>query len=334
MNKKEIVKEAIAHQEVLPIPYHLTFDLPLEDKLMEHFHTNNLLRGLGDYIFYTPVIPTIPEDTVNGVYTDIFGVRWEGVGDTRGQAKGHPLKEASLKDYSFPKPCPPETLERIRKEIEPYDDLYTLVKLGDLFERAYFLRGMPELLRDMYRNPTFVDELFQGITEYNLDVIDRLASLKIDGLWLSDDYGSQRGLLMSPSHWKRFIRPHLQTIIQRVHEKGFHFILHSDGAIADLIPEIIELEADVIHPLQSECMDTIKIKKKYGDKFTIFGGIGSQSILLRGTPDKIGRHIRSICKKLGRGGGFILSPGIQIMSDVPFENVLEFIDAAINQGYE
>lgn len=339
-SKKDIVKEAIAHHEVFPVPYHLSLDPPLANKLMKYFHTNDLLRSLGDYIFYTTVVPTgggcgsPPKGIVNGAYTDIFGVRWEGVGDTRGHAKKHPLKKPSLKGYSFPEPCPPETLERIKKEIELYNDLYILVKLGDLFERSSFLRGMPELLVDMYRNPAFVDELFQGITEYNLGVIDRLASLDIDGLWLSDDYGSQTSILMSPRHWRRFIKPHLQAIIQRVHEKGFHFILHSDGAIADLIPEIIEIGADVIHPIQSECMDVIDIKRRYGDKFTIFGGIGSQSTLLTETPDKIGRHVRSICKKLRKGGGFILCPGIQIMHDVPFENVLAFIDAAMNQEHK
>jgi len=331
MTRKDLVKEVIAHHEVFPVPYHLDFDPRFKTKLNDHFHSDNLLRSFGDYIFYTAAVLTIPEGVVDGSYTDIFGVTWEGVGYTRGQVKERPLEEPSLKGYRFPRPCPPETLERIRREMEPYSDLYILVKLGDLFERAHFLRGLPELLVDMYRNPEFVDELFRGITEYNLGVIDGLSSLDIDGLWLSDDYGSQTGLLMSPRHWRRFIKPHLEKIIQRVHEKGFHFILHSDGAIADLIPEIIEMGVDVIHPLQSECVNVMDIKRRYGEKFTIFGGIGSQSTLQKRTPDQIGSYVRNMCKKLGKGGGFILSPGIQIMHDVPFKKVLAFIDAAMNQ---
>lgn len=225
------------------------------------------------------------------------------MGNTRGQAKKHPLKNPSLKDYIFPEPCPHETLERIRRGIETYSDLYVLVKLGDLFERAHFLRGMPELFVDMYRNPSFVDELFHEITEYNLSVVDKLASLNIDGLWLSDDYGSQTGLPISPSHWRRFIKPYLQAIIQRVHEKGFHFFLHSGGAIADLIPEIIGMGTDVIHPLQSECVDVAGIKRRYCDKFTIFGGSGAQSTVYLKTPETIERYTREICNLLGKGGG-------------------------------
>jgi uroporphyrinogen decarboxylase len=330
-SKKDSVKEAIAHREVFPVPYFFSFHPLLANRLRKHFCTDDLLRCLGDYIFFTAVVPTIPVGLVKGSYTDIFGVGWEGVGDTRGQVKEHPLKKPSLEGYSFPEPCPPKTLQRIREEIEPFRDLYVLVKIGDLFERAHFMRGMPELLVDMYRNPAFVDDLFRGITEYNLGVIDRLASLDIDGLWLSDDYGSQTGLLMSPRLWRRFIKPHLQEIIQRIHREGFHFFLHSDGAIGELIPEMIEVGVDVIHPLQSECMDVMEIKRRYGDKFTIWGGIGSQSTLYTETPEGIRKHVRSLCKRLGRGGGFILCPGIQIMHNVPFENVLAFIDAAMNQ---
>jgi len=222
-------------------------------------------------------------------------------------------------------------LERIGREIEPYWDLCVVVKLGDLFERAHFLRGMPQLLVDMYRNSVFIDELLQGITEYNLGVIDRLAALNVDALWLSDDYGSQKGLLMSPSQWRRFIKPRLQAIVQMVHEKGFSFILHSDGAITDIIPEIIEIGVDVLHPVQSECIDVLEVKKRYGARFTIFGGVGSQRTILAETPDKIKRHVRKVCKKLGKGGGFILCPGIQISRVVPFENVLAFIDAVLKQ---
>lgn len=332
MSKKDVVKEAIAHREVFPVPYYIFLSPSLANRLMEHFYTNDLPRSLGAYVFYTTVVPVIPNRVVNGSYTDIFGIRWDGVGETRGHPKKHPLEKPSLEGYSFPEPCPSETLQRIEKEIEPYNDLYIVVKLGDLFERAHFLRGMPELMVDMYRNPSFVEELFHGITEYNLGVIDRLASLKIDGLWLSDDYGSQKSLLLSRHHWRRFIKPHLQAIIQGVHGKGFHFILHSDGAIADLVPEIIEIGVDVIHPLQSECMDVASVKRRYGDEFTIFGGIGSQSMLLRETPEKIARRVRSICKKLGKGGGFILCPGLQITNDVTLENALAFIDAARRQN--
>ncbi len=334
INKKEAVKEAIAHRDVFPVPYFLTFDAYLEDKLRKHFHTDDLRRTLGDYIFYTPVVPIIPEGLVDGSYTDIFGVRWVGVGNTRGQAKDHPLKKPSMRGYRFPEPCPPKTVKRIERQIELHKDVYILVKLGDLFERAHFMRGMPQLLVDFYRNPNFVDELFRGITEYNLGVIERLSSLKIDGLWLSDDYGAQNGLLMSPRHWRRFIKPHLRAIIQKVHEVGFDFFLHSDGDITDLIPEIVELGVDVIQPLQSECIDIMEIKKRYGDAITIFSGTGAQGALLTKTPEEIGRNVRSLCRSLGKGGGFILCPGIQIMHNTPFENVLAFIDVAMHQEDE
>jgi uroporphyrinogen decarboxylase len=94
---------------------------------------------------------------------------------------------------------------------------------------------------------------------------------------------------------------------------------------------MIETGVDMIHPLQSECMDVLDIKRRYGEKFTVFGGIGSQTTLFAMTPDEIRRYVRDLCRELGKGGGFILTPGIQIMHDVPFENTLAFIDATINQ---
>jgi hypothetical protein len=96
MTKREIVKETLEHRETVPIPYYLNFTPNLEQKLKIHFQTNNLNKFLGNHVYWTSVVKNIPENIVDGKYTDIFGVGWENVGSTRGIPTHHPLTEPNL----------------------------------------------------------------------------------------------------------------------------------------------------------------------------------------------------------------------------------------------
>jgi len=93
-NKKDIVKEAIAHREVFPVPYCAFFEPSVANKLMKHFGTEDLTRSPGEHIFYTATVPALPQDLANDVYTDVFGVGWEGVG----------RREVSLRDIRLRNP--------------------------------------------------------------------------------------------------------------------------------------------------------------------------------------------------------------------------------------
>ncbi|MCW4033651.1 MAG: hypothetical protein NWF08_09715 [Candidatus Bathyarchaeota archaeon] len=330
MTKRDFVISALKHRESTPIPYYLNYTSKIEEKLKQHYQTEDVDRFLRNYIYWTSVVKNIPENVVKGKYIDIFGVVWENVGTTRGMPMVHPLIEASLEGYKFPEPLPQKRLDELRKELGKKQDLFKLVKIGDFYERANFLRGMKNLIVDMYKHPRFVNNLLDEILEYDLSVVDRLQHLEVDGLWLSDDYGHQNGLLISPKLWRRFIKPRLKTLVDRVKNLGFYAFLHSDGDIKEIIPDLIEVEFDAIHPVQPEIMDLERLKTKVGDELSFFGCFSTQELLPHESPETIRYIVQKTIKKMGRGGGFIIAPGIGLLDDVPIENAVAFIDEVMN----
>lgn len=302
----------------------------MERRVKEYYRTEDLKDVLGNYVIWLQVVPVIPDGLIGNSYTDCFGVRWANVGATRGYVVEHPLAEPSLEGYEFPEPCSTKRAYELKQSLESNRDLFRIVKIGDLYERANFLRGMDKLMVDMYLRPDFVDDLFEKLLDFNISVVDRLDGLNIDALSLSDDYGHERGLLISPKLWRRLIKPRLIILVNQIKEKGFYAFLHSDGDISAIIPDLIEIGFDAIHPVQPEAMNLLFLKQEYGSSLTFFGGFSTQRTLPFSTPREISRCVARTIETMGKGGGFIISPGICMMEDVPLENAVAFIEAVTN----
>ena len=147
-----------------------------------------------------------------------------------------------------------------------------------------------------------------------------------DGVALSDDYGTQRGMLMSPAHWRRFIKPRLAEIYGLARRHGRTVFHHSCGNIVPIIGDLIDVGLDVLHPIQPEAMDVAQLKRQFGTHLTLCGGVRTQDLLPRGTPRQIRDEVRRLKTVMADGGGYILEPGITLQSDVPIENLLALIE--------
>ena len=207
-------------------------------------------------------------------------------------------------------------------------DVFVAGSSGDLWERCYFLMDFEKLIVSLYREPSFVGKLLDKLTDFNIATIDELSRFPIDAVIVSDDYGHQGGLFMSPKHWRKFIKPRLKRIFGFAKSKGLFTMLHSDGNILEIIPDLIEIGLDVLHPIQPEAMDVYHIKNKFGKDLCLWGGIGTQRLLNMGTPRSIQREVRKANKTLGKGGGYILAPSINLQRDCPLENILTLIQLA------
>jgi len=335
--KRDLVFSAIAHETTGRIPYFISFQPNISMRLAEYFHVgriDEIVDNSIEWIGNTLSNSRMEELGIlkDGKYMDEWGVHWTGVGETRGQVKSPPLKEPTLDGYSFPSPLPAGVVSQMKKQAATGSRKYRCAKLGALWEQATFLRGMEELLIDLLMNPGFVHDLLDGIVGVlmaNLEVYHRVLSL--DCIWLSDDYGTQKNLLMSPSLWREFIGPRVQKVCDAVHERNYNFALHSDGAIGAVIPDIVGIGVDLLNPLQSECVDVNRVKREHGGRLTIWGGYGSQRTLAFGTPGEVRREVNEVCDTLGSGGGLILTPGLAIQNDVPVENAAAFIETAVER---
>jgi len=246
------------------------------------------------------------------------------------------LSQPSLKGCKFPDLTGDEHFEGMDDWLHTHADRFRIVQLGMLFfERTWFMRGMENILMDLHLHPGFVDELLEGLESVCLDVIDRL--LKdygngIDAIGLSEDYGTQKGLLISPEHWRRFIKPHLARICERIRGGGKLVYLHTCGHVVPIIPDLIEVGVNILQPIQPEAMNVFELKRNFGRDVCLMGGISTQHTLHSGSVQDVRKAVRDCLTHLADGGGYVMAPAKPILPGVPLENAVALIDAFVNQA--
>jgi uroporphyrinogen decarboxylase len=348
MNKRERVRAAIEHRQPDKVPWLIHLSTPARAMLADYYGDQTLSDASAFDTWMdnhmTIVVPwhagfhELKEEVSQGLWRDGFGVVW----DTRGLYGegewGRPincqLPEPTLKGYTFPEPPGPEHFLHYPDFIRQNQDLFLIAVGGHLFEPAWALRGMENLLVDMIQQPGFVDELMDHLMDYYLAVIDRLLEFDVDAIHFGDDWGSERGLLMGPKYWRKFIKPRMARMWKRVKEAGKFVFLHSDGDVSAIFEDLIEIGLDVYNPLQPEIFDMSEIKRKYGDRLCFWGGIGLRGgTLLVEDASQVRQTVQRTIKELGKDGGYILAQAHPdgILGDVPVANIAALIETVKGQ---
>ena len=328
---KQLIRSAIEHRETERVPYNFMFSPPAEKRLKEHYGVEDLITALEMpmFLFGPNDKPLYADPAIYGeTITDQFGVVWSTSTIDRGSPIGPPLKEADLSHYFFPSPDDPKRFAALGEDVVKRKDRFLVTVIGDLWERAGFMRGLGDLCMDVLENPKFVEELLEGIKQYVIRTLERLVRHKPDGVFLSDDYGTQTGLIIGPQHWRRLVKPHLREIYHAAKRRNLVVMHHSCGHVTEIVPDLIEIGLDILHPIQPETMDIFSLKREFGADLTFCGGIGTQHLLPKGTPSEIRDAVRRTLDVMARGGGYILEPGITLQDDVPVENMAAMIEAA------
>ena len=243
-----------------------------------------------------------------------------------------PLKDAWFGSFKFPDPDIIPVYDFINENNKKYPDRFHMVSIGfSLFERAWSLVGMENLMIYLLTEPGFIKELLDRITEYNIRVIENAAAIGVDCVHLCDDWGSQNGLMISREMWNEFFKPRFNKICQVAKNKGLLVSLHSCGKVDELFPDMIEAGVDVFDPFQPEVMDIFVLREQFRNKLAFWGGLSVQKILPYGTPDDVRAESKKIVTELAPGGGYIFSPSHSLTGDIPIENILAFLEIAQNQ---
>ena len=243
------------------------------------------------------------------------------------------LEEASLAGYAFPDPdayFSAEWEEAASKAIADDPERFWVGGIGfGLFERTWTLRGFSDVLMDAAGSPEFYDELVQAVAEHQLQLIKHLLELPLDGIMFSDDWGYQKGVLLGPDRWRRFIKPHIAKMYERVHSSGKYTLSHCCGSVVSILPDIIEIGLDVLESVQPEAvgMNPYALKETYGPRITFWGALGSQSTVPFGTPEQIKDEVGRLCREMGRGGGYILAPSKSLQPETPTLNAAAVVES-------
>lgn len=327
---RERVWSAIRHRAPDRVPYHFTYTLPARRKLEAYFGTTDLDAILGNHLaIYSVRREAGLQEVRPGFWRDEFGVVWNRTIDQDiGVVDDYLLKSRSLEPISFPDPHHHRRYDRLPSFIAANQDRFRVVSVGySLFERAWSLRGMAELLVDMLEAPAWVDELLDAITAFQLSTIEHIVQYDIDAVLLGDDWGHQRGLLMGPKLWRRFIKPRVARMYGAVKAAGKAVFIHSCGKVQELLPELVELGVDVFNPFQPEVMDLGETKRRFGHQLAFHGGLSVQSVLPFATPQEVRAEARRLMNEIGQGGGYIIGPSHDMPGDIPLANMVAFIES-------
>jgi uroporphyrinogen decarboxylase len=356
MDARQRVALALDHKEPdrVPIDYWATstvtdrlldhLGLSIQEELLQHFDVD--FR----YIDGPKYVGPEPDVHADGSIEDHWGVprvRVEvgsgGQESVYREVLHFPLKHAQsveeVRDYpKWPSPdwfdyaCVADQVAEARRTGK------VVVFMGDRMNRcaqlkpAMYLRGVDQILLDVALSPDVAEYIFRRITAFYLEYARRTLEAVgggIDVLMMGDDFGTQKGLFMSPEMWRQFLRPGFKAFIDLGRQYGCKVAHHSCGSIKPIISDLIECGLDILNPIQPDVddMDRRELKRCFGNRLSFHGSISIQRTLPFGTPDDVRNEVQERMETLAPGGGFIFCTAHNIQADTSVENILALLDA-------
>jgi uroporphyrinogen decarboxylase len=328
MTSRELAFEALAHRAPPRLPWTLYVAAPLAGKLCALWGPrerwpvprDDLIRILWDVEV---------EKLSPALFRDRFGCDW--IREQGGYVfTNPPLKEPDARKVPRIQLLPDEDVARVLEARKRRPDAFIFYQFTSCFgERLWNLRGMDQTMMDYLSEKAFVHEALDLLLEMHFEALETLAGLPVDGITFGDDFGSQRGLMISRGVYLEFYKPRYARLYERVRRAGKVVGHHSCGDNTGLMGDFVDLGLQVFHPLQPEAMDIRRIKREFGRDLTFRGGIGTQGRLVFGTPDEARAEVRDAVKVLAEGGGYFLETAKPLPEETPVENAVAIIEEMV-----
>lgn len=359
MKPRERVEMALHHEEPDRCPLQISFtpefadrlrqDMELQGRAVHNPHgggnTYELERALGEDMLLTSVGWANSYYMDDKPYVDEWSVGWKiqpyetpfGTGHYT-EIASHPLADDdAIAGYQPPDPNRPELYADAEQVIRDFKDEYWIVgvTVTTIFETAWALRGLEQMLIDMAMDPDLADHLLDIPYQYHLTAAKKLVQMGVDLVWTGDDVGSQNEMLISPKMWRKYLKWRMADFIRELKtiNPEVKVAYHSDGDVSRIIPELVEIGLDILNPIQPASMDPAEIKKRYGDKLCFWGTIDEQRTLPFGSPEEVRGEVIERLESVGKGGGLILAPTHHVQLDTPLENFWAMVDTIQGTPY-
>ncbi len=331
MNNRERVLRSIQFLDSDSLPYSLSLTGQMYEKVKAHQKGEYFFSILNNHIDFCELnLPQTPHPRKSGCYIDEFGVIWnkngadKDIGVIDNKLIGCP---DDLLKFEFPKIDRSGVRARCEKVFFENKNNFRIVNLAfSLFERAWTLCSMEDLLCYMITDPEFVHALMQKITDYCLCKMETVIDYNFDCFMFGDDWGQQRGLIMGPKHWREFILPYLKQLYKKTQNYGKYVGQHSCGDIHELFDDLIFAGLNIYQTFQPEIYDLKKYKQILDKRLSIWGGISTQADLPNKTPDEIKEITKQTIDIMWNNGGYIAAPTHSVPGDVPVENIIAMVE--------
>lgn len=337
LTRRERVRRALTYQPVDRLPTQFNYTASMGGAMAEHFGVDiaSLPARLDNHLVR---LDMTYEQRLSEDGKARFD--WWGAGhDT--QEEGYYIRVAPLAEsrdldaYAWPDPHDPHLLDdavRFRESVG--DTAFVVPNIGwALFERAWSLRGFENTLLELALDPEYIGELMDRIVDIRLVVIERYLALGVDGGYFGDDYGAQVSTLFSPATWRELVKPRLARLFAPFLERGLPVLMHSDGDIAPIVGDLVEIGLTALNPVQPEVVDHDWLHREFDGRLAFYGGVSTQTVLPYGTPDEVKAAARKCIATLAPGGtGLMLAPSHRMMSDVPMANIEALMESMTELG--
>jgi uroporphyrinogen decarboxylase len=270
----------------------------------------------------------------------IYKTEW---GETRGTTAelvsipvDHPLKShQDWENYHVPDPEKPGRFDALNALVKRFKGQRAIVcHLHDSFNYPEYLFGLSNLMINLYEDPGWVHEVADACNRHCVRMVQLAVEAGADFIVFGDDVGGKSGPLISPRHYAEFFLPGLVNVCQAAHEKGALVIKHTDGNVTKLLDMFVEAGINAFHPSDPTAgMDICEVKKKYGEHFTVVGGVDTGNPLSNWPVDRLVGEVRKRITQLAPGGGWMIASSNTIHSSVRPENYHAMVTATKTYGW-
>ena len=247
----------------------------------------------------------------------------------------NPLRNANSVDdilnYAFPIHYADDTIDYAGEVKALHDRGY--IAHGSMactiWEQSWYIRGMDELMMDMLEESEMAVVLLDKITDMACKRITHYARIGVDTIEVGDDIGMQKTPMMSLNMYRQWLKPRLKKVITTAKEINPDVLVmyHSCGFIEPFIDDLIDAGVDILNPIQPECMDFEEIHAIYGNRISFNGTLGTQTVMPFGTPEQVRETVYKNLQIAGAKGGLFCCPTHIIEPEVPWENIMAYIEA-------
>jgi uroporphyrinogen decarboxylase len=207
------------------------------------------------------------------------------------------------------------------------------VLISNPFKISWNLRGsMETILMDFILEPKLVHALARISTDFVKAAVDMSAQVGADAIHLTGDLAGEKTTLMSPKHYREYIKPYDKEIADQAHRRGLKIVKHSDGNMWPILNDLVEIGFDGFHPVQPQCMDIAKVKQHLFGKACVLGNIDIRELLPHGKEEEVEITVKDTIEKAAPGGGYIISSSNTVHPGCKAENYIAMVKAAHRYG--
>ncbi|MCD6509296.1 MAG: hypothetical protein J7L11_02760 [Thermoprotei archaeon] len=242
----------------------------------------------------------------------------------------HPLQHMSLEEYEWPE-VREEDFDKVVRLRRRYEDFCLYGGVTHMWEVAWKLTGFNTMMKMLFTRPKEVEAILDNLHRIRMQQAKLLCEAGVDVIYDGDDVGMQKGMMISPTMWRRLLKPRYAELVSLCHRYGAFFLFHSDGWIEPIIRDLIEIGVDILNPVQPECMDPAEVHARYGDELCFDGTLSIQHTIPFGSVEDVVREVRERIETIGYTG-LILGPSHAIQPEAPVENIIAIYTAARKYG--